>query len=154
MERSPSSCCRIPDSCYSGAWWEKPVHRGFHGENFSHRKTDHIRKIPQLRTDLRCPGLYPLRCFCSKPAASGTGKEIHRQFGKQPLQNPDYGKIINEKHFHRLQNLIAADKLVCGGGVRFVCPAHCPDHPKRCHLGRSGHGRRNFRTDSSGTYLF
>ena len=42
-------------------------------------------------------------------------KEIHRQFGKQPLQNPDYGKIINEKHFHRLQNLIAADKLVCGG---------------------------------------
>ena len=42
-------------------------------------------------------------------------KEIHRQFGKQPLQNPNYGKIINEKHFHRLQNLIAADKLVCGG---------------------------------------
>ena len=42
-------------------------------------------------------------------------KEIHRQFGKQPLQNPDYGKIINEKHFHRLQNLITADKLVCGG---------------------------------------
>ena len=41
-------------------------------------------------------------------------KEIHRQFGKQPLQNPDYGKIINEKHFHRLQNLIATDKLVCG----------------------------------------
>ena len=73
-ERSPSSCCRIPDSRHSGAWWEKPVHRGFHGENFSHRKTDHIRKIPQLRTDLRCPGLYPLRYFCSKPAASGTGK--------------------------------------------------------------------------------
>ena len=66
--------CRIPDSRHSGAWWEKPVHRGFHGENFSHRKTDHIRKIPQLRTDLRCPGLYPLRCFCSKPVASGTGK--------------------------------------------------------------------------------
>ena len=42
-------------------------------------------------------------------------KEIHRQFGKHPLQNPDYGKIINEKHFHRLQNLIATDKLVCGG---------------------------------------
>ena len=28
-------------------------------------------------------------------------EEIHRQFGKQPLQNPDYGKIINEKHFIR-----------------------------------------------------
>ena len=27
-------------------------------------------------------------------------KEIHRQFGKQPLQNPDYGKIINDQH-HR-----------------------------------------------------
>ena len=26
-------------------------------------------------------------------------KEITRQFGAEPLANPDYGKIINEKHF-------------------------------------------------------
>lgn len=41
--------------------------------------------------------------------------EINRQFGEDPLQNPDYGKIINEKHFHRLLGLIDPDKTVCGG---------------------------------------
>ena len=42
-------------------------------------------------------------------------KKIQPAVWQTALQNPDYGKIINEKHFHRLQNLIAADKLVCGG---------------------------------------
>ena len=42
-------------------------------------------------------------------------KEIHRQFGKQPLQNPDYGKIINEKHFQRLMALLDPSKAVFGG---------------------------------------
>lgn len=41
--------------------------------------------------------------------------EIIRQFGADPLQNPDYGKIINEKHFHRLLGLMDAEKIVCGG---------------------------------------
>lgn len=41
--------------------------------------------------------------------------EIIRQFGANPLQNPDYGKIINEKHFHRLLGLVDAEKTVCGG---------------------------------------
>lgn len=42
-------------------------------------------------------------------------EEIARQFGADPLQNPDYGKIINEKHFHRLLGLLDAKKIVCGG---------------------------------------
>ena len=42
-------------------------------------------------------------------------EEIARQFGEDPLQNPDYGKIINEKHFHRLLGLMDAEKTVCGG---------------------------------------
>lgn len=42
-------------------------------------------------------------------------KEILRQFGQEPLSHPDYGKIINEKHFHRILGLIDPDKLVCGG---------------------------------------
>lgn len=42
-------------------------------------------------------------------------KEIESQFGKSPLDNPDYGKIINEKHFYRLLNLIDASKVVYGG---------------------------------------
>lgn len=32
-------------------------------------------------------------------------KEIAAQFGNDPLQNPDYGKIINRKHFERIRAL-------------------------------------------------
>ncbi len=42
-------------------------------------------------------------------------KEIIRQFGAQPLLNPDYGKIINKKHFDRLLSLIDENKLAFGG---------------------------------------
>lgn len=42
-------------------------------------------------------------------------KEIKKQFGEQPLENPHYGKIINEKHFRRILKLISKDKTVCGG---------------------------------------
>lgn len=42
-------------------------------------------------------------------------KEIIRQFGEHPLENPDYGKIINEKHFQRILGLIDPKKVVCGG---------------------------------------
>ena len=43
-------------------------------------------------------------------------QEIARQFTDRPLDNPDYGKIINEKHFNRILGLIDRDKLVLGGG--------------------------------------
>lgn len=42
-------------------------------------------------------------------------KEITRQYGKAPLENGDYGKIINQKHFDRLCGLIAPEKVVWGG---------------------------------------
>ena len=48
--------------------------------------------------------------------------EIQRQFGKDPLQNGDYGKIINEKHFARLCSLIDPVKVVIGGRTD---PAAC-----------------------------
>ena len=41
--------------------------------------------------------------------------EIIRQFSDKPLKNPEYGKIINEKHFNRILGLIDRDKLVFGG---------------------------------------
>lgn len=41
--------------------------------------------------------------------------EIEKQFGKEPLKNPNYGKIINEKHFERILGLINEEKLVYGG---------------------------------------
>jgi len=42
-------------------------------------------------------------------------KEILRQFGPHPLENPNYGKIINKRHFLRILGLIDTQKLVWGG---------------------------------------
>lgn len=44
-------------------------------------------------------------------------KQIQSQFGEQPLENPDYGKIIGEKHFARICGLIEQTKTVFGGGM-------------------------------------
>lgn len=41
--------------------------------------------------------------------------EIEKQYGENPLENKDYGKIINEKHFKRLCGLIDEKKVVIGG---------------------------------------
>lgn len=35
--------------------------------------------------------------------------------GPDPLNNPDYPQIINEKHYHRLMNLISDEDIVLGG---------------------------------------
>ena len=42
-------------------------------------------------------------------------REIVRQFGEKPLDNPNYGKIVNQKHFDRLCGLLADEKDVFGG---------------------------------------
>lgn len=41
--------------------------------------------------------------------------QIILQFGEHPLDNSNYGKIINEKHFNRILGLMNKDKLVFGG---------------------------------------
>ncbi len=41
--------------------------------------------------------------------------EVRRQYGENPLQNPDYGRIVNEKHFRRLLGLMDRSKTVLGG---------------------------------------
>lgn len=42
-------------------------------------------------------------------------QEIVRQYGEHPLSNPDYGKMVNRRHFERVLGLIDSDKLVHGG---------------------------------------
>lgn len=42
-------------------------------------------------------------------------RQIKKQFGKDPLTNNSYGKIINEKHFNRILGLIDREKVVAGG---------------------------------------
>lgn len=59
--------------------------------------------------------------YCDRAVKDRLVKEIRRQiqkqFGKVPLHNFDYGKIINEKHFERICRLINRDKVVYGGKV-------------------------------------
>ena len=45
-------------------------------------------------------------------------QEIVRQYGQEPLNNPDYGKIISKKHFDRLKGLLASCKVQMGGQIR------------------------------------
>lgn len=42
-------------------------------------------------------------------------QEIHRQFGKEPLENPDYGRIVNQKHFERICMLMEGAQIAHGG---------------------------------------
>lgn len=42
-------------------------------------------------------------------------QEIRAQYGEEPLKNPDYGKMINRKHFDRVSGLIDEKKVVLGG---------------------------------------
>ena len=57
--------------------------------------------------------------WCDKSIKEELVKEIiaqvKLQFGENPLENKDYGKIINEKHFIRLNELIEENKVVVGG---------------------------------------
>lgn len=42
-------------------------------------------------------------------------EEEQKMYGKKALENADYGKIINQKHFDRLLGLIDSNKVVLGG---------------------------------------
>ena len=47
--------------------------------------------------------------------AGALKKEIKKQYGENPLDNPDYGKMISKKHFDRVRSLINNKKIICGG---------------------------------------
>ena len=44
--------------------------------------------------------------------------QIQTQYGSAPLENPDYGRIVNRKHFDRLLSLIDPEKVIFGGDAR------------------------------------
>lgn len=59
--------------------------------------------------------------YCDKSIKDDLIKEIKlqitKQYGDFPLDNIDYGKIINEKHFNRINRLIDKEKIVFGGST-------------------------------------
>lgn len=58
-------------------------------------------------------------------------RNIHLFYGEDPIQNEDYPKIINQKHFERLSKLLDNGKLAEGGttnpGTRQIAPAILDD---------------------------
>lgn len=46
------------------------------------------------------------------------GKMIRKMYGQDPCYNPDYPKIINDKHFQRLQSIIEGEHIAYGGDIR------------------------------------
>ncbi len=43
-------------------------------------------------------------------------KQVVKQFGEEPLKQENYGKIINQKHFDRINGFIDSSKIAIGGG--------------------------------------
>ncbi|MDY6925792.1 MAG: aldehyde dehydrogenase family protein [Pseudomonadota bacterium] len=52
---------------------------------------------------------------CADALIDKLGKEITRQFGNQPLQSKDYGRIVNERHLTRLKQYTEGHEIVIGG---------------------------------------
>ena len=42
-------------------------------------------------------------------------REIVRQYGENPLDNKDYGRIVNQRHFARVKNLLKGADVFVGG---------------------------------------
>ncbi len=53
-------------------------------------------------------------------------KTIKEFYGDDPSKSPDYGRIINGKHFERLSRLLKEGDIVIGGGInptdRYIAP--------------------------------
>lgn len=50
-----------------------------------------------------------------KQLLSELRKQIALQFGEHPLENENYGKIVNRKHFERICDLVDPEKIFTGG---------------------------------------
>ena len=50
-----------------------------------------------------------------EPLVEALGRAVAALYGERPLENPDYGRIVNRKHFDRLIGLIDPEKVAFGG---------------------------------------
>jgi aldehyde dehydrogenase (NAD+) len=44
-------------------------------------------------------------------------RAVRRLYGEEPLRNPDYGRIVDERHFARLSALLGDGRVAVGGGT-------------------------------------
>ncbi|MBO1417983.1 aldehyde dehydrogenase family protein, partial [Streptomyces sp. FH025] len=56
---------------------------------------------------------------------------IREMYGTEPVRSPDYGRIVNERHFDRLTALLADGRIVTGGdhdrATRYLAPTVLAD---------------------------
>ena len=45
-------------------------------------------------------------------------RTIHNFYGEDPMESPDYARIINERHFNRLLHLMKRGRILYGGNTR------------------------------------
>lgn len=70
---------------------------------------------------------------------------ITRFYGDDPRSSPNLGRIINEKHFQRLQGLLGCGRVAIGGQSderdRYIGESHSPRHgtPKPRPFHTAGH---------------
>ncbi|MFD8705394.1 aldehyde dehydrogenase family protein [Kitasatospora sp. NPDC059648] len=58
---------------------------------------------------------------------------VRTAYGDEPADNPEYGRIVNQRHFDRLTALLADGRVVTGGGhdraTRYIAPTVLADVP-------------------------
>lgn len=53
-----------------------------------------------------------------EPLVEHLKQALEAALGNDPLSNPEYGKIINDKHYQRLLGLLEGQTILCGGQAR------------------------------------
>lgn len=65
--------------------------------------------------------LAPDYILCTKEAEdkliTSLGNALKEFYGTNPKESPDLARIVNERHFNRIKNLINKDKVVIGGDI-------------------------------------
>lgn len=61
------------------------------------------------------PDYILVDCTVAEEFKTALIKEIRLMTGENPLDNPEWGKIINRKHFDRINSLIDNKKVILGG---------------------------------------
>jgi acyl-CoA reductase-like NAD-dependent aldehyde dehydrogenase len=58
-------------------------------------------------------------------------RAVEALYGAEPKTSAEYGRIVNERHFDRLASLLAAGRVVTGGGsdraTKYIAPTVLAD---------------------------
>ena len=78
--------------------------------------------------------------------------EIRKQYGQHPLENADYGRIINDKHFQRLLGLMESGIDLRRRAARRLAP-HRTDRAHGRYAGQPHHAGGDLRAAAAGADL-